>query len=95
MTKFSLATKSLLILAVGGVLPGCEYLGFAQEYAAKGAAEAARAECSLGSVIRTQNYCAIQDELARMQTPARVSPLDCDGNGMPDDLGTCGGGLPE
>lgn len=79
-------TKLPTILLAALALAGCEYLGLAREYAAEGVAKAVVGECSLGEQTRCENYQAIVDELAKDQRPERPMPLDCDGDGVSDQI---------
>lgn len=82
--------KLLLLLPLAFLLGACEAVSglvdTGREYGGKGAAAAAEAECKLSMEVRRKNLAAVNEALAARDRPPML-PLDCDGDGTPDDLG--------
>ena len=80
------AGLGLLLLA----LAGCAGLMAVQEKAQDGARAAAvpaiEAECKLSAELRRDRLDRINADLAARGSPARVIPIDCDGDGQPDAI---------
>ena len=79
-------TKILVSFLAVAVLSGCSYLETARGYAADGVAKGVIAECAASDKVRCENYEAVVNELAKDQRKERPSPLDCDGDGAPDQI---------
>ena len=78
--------KILMALAVLVMLSGCQYLGLAQEYSAKGIGYLYIAECAASLDTRRSNALAVQQELVRQGHDGRVVAQDCNADGEPDFL---------
>jgi len=80
------AAAGLLTLA----LPGCSSLLAVQEKAQDGARQLAVpaiiGECKLSAVERRGRLDRLNADLAAKGSTARVTPLDCDGDGDPDAI---------
>jgi hypothetical protein len=84
-------TMRFFILALLGlVLTACAaYEGARErvfETARAGVAPAVIAECKLSAAERRGRLDRINGELAERDSPARVTPIDCDGDGEPDPI---------
>ena len=83
MKKFLLLAPLALLLGACEIVSGAIDTG--REYGGKGAAAAVEAECALSADQRAKNLEAVNNALAaRGMTPQL--PLDCNGDGVPDDL---------
>lgn len=75
----------LLALPLGACGTISDWLDTGREYGGKGVAAAVEAECSLSAAERAKNLEAVNNALAARGVAPQL-PLDCDGDGFPDEL---------